>query len=310
MGCLGCCVERNDVPAVFTEPFIKGGYRLPNQPYHYYLRSLFFQHNEFLNMWSALITIICHCYLFKYCPFFSTLWVLNISGVLIHVFSFLAHTFSHYTSKAHISCYLLDFMGIYIGFSQVIPSFLVLQFDIAFDWAAICGALALLWNVTVFNSCCHDYYACWEPWFNGGSFDQKKPRVLTFVKKGVWLYGIIWLAMIAKMTIYPPSSGSYNFHILAIVSLLAECFLLTYRCPERWYPDYFEALRSHPFTHICAGAVTMGLVKAFLEDRRAWPDDYNFKGDFILVTLSVTNICCCFVIAYMTLKKIYLASYN
>ena len=182
MTCFGCCLERDEVPAVFNEPFIKGGYRLPNQPYLYYFKSLFFQHNELLNMWSALITVLCHVYLFQYCPFISILWVLNISGLLIHIFSFLAHTFAHFTSKAHISFYLLDFMGIYIGFSQVIPSFLILHYDIPFYLALIMGSLALTWNLTTFYLCCREYYVSWEPWFGGGSCEKKKPRVLTFVR--------------------------------------------------------------------------------------------------------------------------------
>jgi predicted membrane channel-forming protein YqfA (hemolysin III family) len=44
-----------DVLDIYVEPFIHSGFRLPNQPYSYYYRSLFSLHNETCSVWIHLL---------------------------------------------------------------------------------------------------------------------------------------------------------------------------------------------------------------------------------------------------------------
>lgn len=48
-------LRAEEVDFVFREPFILTGYRLPNQPWRYYLASVLWLHNETLNVWTHAI---------------------------------------------------------------------------------------------------------------------------------------------------------------------------------------------------------------------------------------------------------------
>ena len=48
-------LPREQVPSVMWEPGILHGYRSSNQPWSYYFKSLFWIHNETINVWSHLV---------------------------------------------------------------------------------------------------------------------------------------------------------------------------------------------------------------------------------------------------------------
>uniref|UniRef100_A0AAZ3Q8T7 Progestin and adipoQ receptor family member VII, b n=1 Tax=Oncorhynchus tshawytscha TaxID=74940 RepID=A0AAZ3Q8T7_ONCTS len=52
---LPCTVKAHDVPWVFREPHIIGGYRQPDHSWRYYFLTLFQRHNEALNVWTHLL---------------------------------------------------------------------------------------------------------------------------------------------------------------------------------------------------------------------------------------------------------------
>lgn len=57
------CLTHHDTPELFCEPYIHNGFRPINQPYTYYMKSLFTKHNETINAWSHYIGAMYTIYL-------------------------------------------------------------------------------------------------------------------------------------------------------------------------------------------------------------------------------------------------------
>ena len=57
----------------YMYPYIKTGYRRRYQDYRYYLKSLFWMHNETINIWTHLLGSI---------TFFILLFTTNISSIM------------------------------------------------------------------------------------------------------------------------------------------------------------------------------------------------------------------------------------
>jgi predicted membrane channel-forming protein YqfA (hemolysin III family) len=57
------CVTHEVTPDLFCEPYIHTGFRPINRPYTYYMKSLFFKHNETINAWSHYIGAMYTLYL-------------------------------------------------------------------------------------------------------------------------------------------------------------------------------------------------------------------------------------------------------
>ena len=61
------CLTSDETPSLFCEPYIHTGFRRINEPYSYYLKSLFYKHNETVNVWSHylgaayILTLIYRC---------------------------------------------------------------------------------------------------------------------------------------------------------------------------------------------------------------------------------------------------------
>lgn len=57
------CVTHTETHLLYREPYILTGYRRDNQPYTYYINSLFNKHNETINVYSHFIGVIYNLYL-------------------------------------------------------------------------------------------------------------------------------------------------------------------------------------------------------------------------------------------------------
>ena len=117
-----------DVLDIYVEPFIHSGFRLPNQPYSYYYRSLFSLHNETLSVWIHLLgTFILigqvYQHLFELNCNSSILWIYliyNCCGACVMLLcSAQAHLFHSRTLADHLRSFYLDYFGInFYGFTS------------------------------------------------------------------------------------------------------------------------------------------------------------------------------------------------
>jgi predicted membrane channel-forming protein YqfA (hemolysin III family) len=119
-----------DVFDIYVEPFIYSGFRLPNQPYSYYFRSLFFLHNETFSIWIHLLgTLILIIQLFEHISqlliesssiIFCIYMIYNCLGACIMLLcSAQAHLFHSRTLADHLRSFYLDYFGInFYGFTS------------------------------------------------------------------------------------------------------------------------------------------------------------------------------------------------
>jgi predicted membrane channel-forming protein YqfA (hemolysin III family) len=119
-----------DVLDIYVEPFIHSGFRLPNQPYSYYYRSLFSLHNETFSVWIhllgtlILIRQICQHILQLSIETHSSIICLYIiynciGGCIMLLCSAQAHLLHSRTLADHIRSFYLDYFGInFYGFTS------------------------------------------------------------------------------------------------------------------------------------------------------------------------------------------------
>jgi len=114
-----------DVPDIYVEPFIYSGFRLPNQPYSYYYRSLFSLHNETFSIWIHLLGtfILIRQMIFQlsnepYSSIIGIYIIYNCIGACIMLLcSAQAHLLHSRTLADHIRSFYLDYFGInFYGF--------------------------------------------------------------------------------------------------------------------------------------------------------------------------------------------------
>jgi len=114
--------SQREVPAVFREKGILYGFRSPDQPWIYYLASLFQSHNELLNIWTHLIGMFIVIWSgIKFMiegvsvisnPLFWPLLSGLVATFLMYSLSTLAHTFQSRSEIAHYVFFMFDYAGI------------------------------------------------------------------------------------------------------------------------------------------------------------------------------------------------------
>ena len=115
-----------DVLDIYVEPFIHSGFRLPNQPYSYYYRSLFFLHNESLSVWIHLLgTLILIGQVYQHILQLSSMLlrfylIYNCFGACVMLLcSAQAHLLHSRTLADHLRSFYLDYFGInFYGFTS------------------------------------------------------------------------------------------------------------------------------------------------------------------------------------------------
>ena len=106
---------------MFRDPGIKTGFRKINQPWSYYIRSIFTIHNETINIWTHMLAIFWHIYLIYdysessnyYCDDqYVPILIYGLSCVLSSTASTAAHIFHSKSLYIHQVLFLLDIAAI------------------------------------------------------------------------------------------------------------------------------------------------------------------------------------------------------
>lgn len=109
------------IPLVFHEPHVETGFRQTDQPWTYYLFSLFQIHNECMNVWTHLVAffvILYRCWSFSFefdfihDPYMWPLGAEFLTTFLLYAFSSGAHCFSNKSELVHYTCFIVDYCGI------------------------------------------------------------------------------------------------------------------------------------------------------------------------------------------------------
>ena len=114
-------LNKNEVPLLFHEPHIDEYYRLPNQSWSFYLKSILKFHNETLNVWTHIIAVcmtLAQLFVFSCTVDFihdSYTWPMLagfLSAITMYICSATAHCLQSRSEYVHYVAYMFDFAGI------------------------------------------------------------------------------------------------------------------------------------------------------------------------------------------------------
>ncbi|CAH1775362.1 unnamed protein product [Owenia fusiformis] len=300
--------HKEDVPLVFREPHINGGFRQVDQPWHYYFLSIFQVHNEVMNVWTHLIAaIVMISKIWKYShevdfvndaytwPFLAGL----ICGSLLYVCSSGAHCFQSKSELVHYVAFMVDYAGIGLyGLGSVIVHYQYCSEDSLYE---------LLKNVYLPVGCLLGFCICLCCTISKIYYTRPYP----FTRK-MWqmtpvgcIY--IWLNMpivhkVYNCYMYEHGCGeSFTYHIHQILWFLASAIFFASSYPQKFNPGMCDFIgHSHQLFHICIMICTSiqmdGVFLDMQQDRehlikRGIPTFMDAFGPVILVVgLEILNI--------------------
>lgn len=265
----------DQVPPLFGEPFIERGFRALHQPWSYYWNSLLHKHNEFINVWSHLIgivcTIVCFLHYHRQMNFLSNphAWPFAVAfctaGIMFACSAF-AHLLHSKSELVHMTCFLIDFLGVSLhGFGSGLvhiyyssPQWYYEKVEHHFMFVLLpCGIVAC------FSNCFAQYY-----------FHRPYPplkRVLQFLPCGLmWLYAIIPLVIRIVSSSFP-LSDVLVYHLAQIILFLLGATLFAFDLPQRFCPgalDFFG--QGHHLFHLCIYLVCMLQMQATYQDYQTY----------------------------------------
>lgn len=267
------CVTHEVTPELFCEPYIHTGFRPINRPYSYYVKSLFFKHNESINAWSHYLGAVYTVYL-AFTMDFSDPWVIYlgihasiftnfkhksrqryswpiltclITSTIMFFTSATAHLMHQKSHYCHMTCFLCDFGGIsFNGFGAAFMQTFVcspIWYYAALEpyLLPLIGFMSVL--CCIFNSLAQTIYSRPYP---------PMKRFLQFAPCGIlWFFTMVPVLMRAFLE-ETTTKVAIEYHMahLAVFLVGAVCFALDF--PQRFLPgrlDFFG--QGHNLFHLC-----------------------------------------------------------
>ncbi|XP_076462596.1 membrane progestin receptor alpha-B-like isoform X2 [Babylonia areolata] len=119
-------LSAKDVHFMFVEPYILTGYRLPDQPWSYYVLSAFWLHNETFNVWTHAVGCLCVLARALFLgsaleggggggfsdPRFVPVAGFALACFLMNLLSCLAHLLHSRSPRHHYLFFIMDYAGI------------------------------------------------------------------------------------------------------------------------------------------------------------------------------------------------------
>lgn len=247
-----------EVDMIFREPFIHAGYRPPGKPWGYYLSSLFWVHNESLNVWTHLFG--CCLVIIRALMFGSELdhfhdprsWsVLGFafSCVMNNLLSASAHLLHSKSPRHHAVLYIIDYAGITIyNLGNAVGS--MYSCSGSFMYRTLEG---IFLPVSVF--------LCWASFLVMARsrlvyHDQitfKRKVVLIIVMVGNCIFMALPMGCRYVQCFKDPSCtlSSLNHINVCFLFFALDGLCFAAHCPERWLPGRFDLLgHGHQWFHL------------------------------------------------------------
>lgn len=313
---LPCTVKAHDVPWVFREPHIIGGYRQPDHSWRYYFLTLFQRHNEALNVWTHLLAafiILVKCQElsetvdFLRDPHAQPLFIVLLSAFTYLSCSALAHLLNAKSELSHYTFYFLDYVGVAIyQYGSALAHF---YYAIEEGWHArvrgifLPTAAFLAW-FSCFG-CCYGKYA--------------SPRLPKFAHK---LFQVVPSGLAYCLDISPVLHRIYSchqqeggcsnqavaYHRYQVFFFLVSAYFFAYPHPECWLPGRCDFIgQGHQIFHVFLVLCTLVQIEAtridYIERRPLYERLHgNLAHD--AVALFVFTACCSALTAFYVRKRV------
>lgn len=250
--------DRKEIPSLYHEPYILGGYRRPSSSaWECFKYTLNLSSNDALNFWTHFVPFWVSLALFlrasqsidfldvHYSPLLC-LWAGTLAYLLC---SSVAHLFACMAEEVRHVCFMIDYSGISLyAMGGCLATFYYLQsldgLYYRFKWPLLIGDTILVVMATVVSSLSRFFWrkhrfvirmtAYLLPYLTG---------VLPYASRV--LAGCFWYGNDCIETLHG--------HLLGNIFSLAMAFFYVTKIPERFYPGKFDTVcQSHQLFHLCA----------------------------------------------------------
>ncbi|CAF1516751.1 unnamed protein product [Adineta ricciae] len=329
-----------DVLDLYVEPFIHSGFRLPNQPYSYYYRSLFFLHNETLSVWIHLLgTLILIQQIYQqilslsnelYSSMICFYIIYNCIGASIMLLcSAQAHLLHSRTIADHIRSFYLDYFGInFYGFTSGIvlrrfsheqkfqSNHSQLDMNSNNDRYYLILSLLSLYSLSV--ACfCKTFYR--RPYPYSHKFLQCS-GVLIVYSYQIWpvlknlFFAFIFMNDGNKELQLESEQKALYWHFFQLISFILSGLIFVGRIPERFCPGLFDLFgQSHHAFHLTIFLMAYCQANAVFEDMRSLTSiatkEYDWTKDIcytlIVLILQLLTVHLWFRISRPTIEQRY-----
>nr|KAG5701193.1 hypothetical protein BaRGS_023302 [Batillaria attramentaria] len=248
----------DEVDDMFREPFIHTGYRLADQPWTYYLSSLFWLHNESVNVWTHLLgccLVIARAVLFGSeldhfrDPRSWSVLGFALSCIANNLLSATAHLLQSKSPRHHNILYIIDYAGITIyNLGNAIGS--MYSCSGSFMYSRLEG---------FFLPMC--VFLCWVSFLAMArsrlayreQMTMKRKVILVSLMAGNAVFLALPMMCRYAECLRDEDCSLASLHHITIVFLFFAmdglCFAA--HCPERWFPGRFDVWgHSHQLFHL------------------------------------------------------------
>ena len=265
-------LTRNFVPKVMWEPGILTGYRLINQPWSYYVKSLFWIHNETVNVWTHFIApFLCITLVYgfsKHIDFSRDisahgLLVFAVTSTISFLSSALAHLFHSKSELIHYIVFSVDHIGISLyGYGYGIMVYYcsgneLFYKTIGHGFQIVHALLAL--NITLCNIIARTKYKINQ------CLSRKCVQVISCA------LSVIFCKVALMFRLYCVDSNGISitskYHLYQTFFSITNGLLFSLHQPERTYPGRFDIWgHGHQLFHLSAIFCAMCQLAASYED--------------------------------------------
>ncbi|XP_059212619.1 membrane progestin receptor beta [Centropristis striata] len=305
-------VTASQVPVLFREPYILSGYRPVQQPWRYYLLSLFQRHNESLNVWTHLLAgpvLLLRWWAhagalgFTFDSVSLPLSLFLVSSLTYLFFSVAAHLFQSHSEHAHYFFFFMDYVGVAVY--QYGCSLGHYFYTSEAAWRESCIGLLFLPGAAFFGwlscaGCCFAKSRYRRPYPVQRKICQLIPTSLAYM---LGISPVVHRLLTVSWTQEP----SMPFHALQIASFLLSALFFSCPIPERFFPGHCDLVgQGHQIFHLFLSLCTMFQLEALFQDYARRRDTVlEIFGEKQLWWACVSFpalILCCFLMALITMR--------
>ncbi|XP_045186271.2 membrane progestin receptor alpha-B-like isoform X1 [Mercenaria mercenaria] len=247
------------LPLEMRIPHVKTGYRLPYQPWSYYVKSLLHVHNESVNVWTHLIG--CLLILFQTYTYYGiyedkgskikgTVLGLGICCFITLFNSATAHLLHSKSCHANFLVFMYDYVGVVSwGFGTAILALYGVSSKDMYDWLGpYFVTIQIVWTYLNFINICLA-----KLWYGHDlSLSQRKIMVVVGISiQGLWNFIPFFPRYIECFKSSECELSSLNHVTIVCVSFICMTLAFVLHQPESTWPGYFDIIgQSHQIFHV------------------------------------------------------------
>lgn len=306
-------VSASEVPALFREPYILNGYRPAGQPWRSYLRSLFQQHNELLNVWTHLLAVPVLLLRFWFFAASSDLGqdvsslplcLYALSALTYLSFSAVAHLLQSHSELAHYSFFFLDYVGVAVyQYGCALAHYFYCSEEVWRQSPVGAGFLpgAALLGWLSCTSCCFAKLHYRRPYPFRRKLFQLVPTSLAY---------LLDISPVAHRLATRPWEGTVLvLHALQVTFFMHASFFFSCPVPERFFPGRCDIVgHGHQIFHLFLVMCTMCQIEAvckdFLKQRHLVVEVHGERTIFLAGGAFVVLVLCSSLTAALMRKRV------